>query len=64
MVEDPKVGVVEGEVVALLHRDGLEVHLLGRLKVAPLPEDVAQVETELCSCGEYPAINGESDETL
>lgn len=56
VVEHSKVGVVEREVIALLNGDCLKVHLLGRLKVAPLAEDVAQVEAELCSCGEYPEI--------
>ena len=62
VVEHSQVGVVQGQVVAPLvsvcNGDRLKIHLLSRVEVAPLAQDVAQVEPELCSYREYPA-NGD-----
>ena len=51
-------GQIFAPLVSVCNRDGLKVHLLSRGKLAPLAQDVAQVEPELCSYREYPA-NGD-----
>ena len=52
VVKHSKVGVVERQVY-VSHGDGLEVHLLRRVELAPLAQDVAQVEPELGRRGKY-----------